>query len=234
MKNKLLLTTAIMAFATTAAQAASVKADSLSLEVAGGYQFAARDFQKSPLVSDGSKIFRSDYSMPQVNLFTADLTGVYNLSDSQALTLRTGFGAGDDSIGGDEDRAYVKDQVEVFTLMPGYRYSMPVYGNNLKAFAGVNVGVAHVKYKSEQSGAPDAYYNTKVHDSAWGFAYSAEIGLRYELTEKAGIFAAYQFSGNTAKIVRHSYNHGLGNSHTDNDTQKQFYNGARIGLSYNF
>lgn len=236
MKNNLLLTTALVAIVTSAAtaQANSVASSPWSVEVAGGYQFAIREFQKSPMVSDGKNLYRSDWSMPKVDLISADITGVYNLTDRQALTLRFGYAAGDDSVGGDEERARVKDEVELFTIMPGYRYTMPVYQDKLKAFAGVNAGVAYLKYKSTQSGAPDDFYNTKVDDSDWGFAYSAEIGLRYDVTENIGIFAAYQFSGNTADVKRLPYNRNPKNPMIDNQTRMQVYNGVRAGLSYAF
>ena len=237
MKNNLLLTIALVAIVTsaTAAQANSVVASPWSVELAGGYQFAIREFQKKPMVSDGSTVSRSNMSMPKVDLISADVTGVYNLSDRQALILRAGYATGDDSAKVEGDpTARIKDEVDLFTLMPGYRYTMPIYQDKLKAFAGANVGLAYVKYKSKQTGAKDDYYNTKVDDSDWGFAYSAEIGLRYDVTEHVGIFAAYQFSGNTADIKRHSYNHGSGNSHADSQTRMQVYNGVRAGLSYAF
>ncbi len=236
MKNNLLLTTAFVAIVTSAAtaQANSVTTNPWSVELAGGYQFAAREFQKSPMASNGENIYRSNLSMPKVDLISADVTGVYNLTDKQALTLRFGYAAGDDSINIDGEATSVKDKVELFSIMPGYRYSIPVYQDKLKAFAGVNAGVAYLKYKSTQSDAPDEFYNTKVDDSAWGLAYSAEIGLRYDVTENVGVFAAYQFSGNTADVKRPTYNRNPNNPMIDNQTRAQVYNGVRAGLSYAF
>ena len=237
MKNNLLLTTALVAIVTfaTTAQANSVASNPWSVELAGGYQFASREFQKKSMSSDGSgNIFRSNRSMPKVDLISADVTGVYHLTDRQALTLRAGYATGDDAEGGDSEYSRLKDEVDLFTLMPGYRYTMPVYGDKLKAFAGVNAGLAYVKYHSTQSGVSDANYNTKVDDDNWGFAYSAEIGLRYDLTTHVGIFAAYQFSGNTVDLKRPTYNRNPNNPKIDNQTRTQIYNGVRAGLSYAF
>lgn len=237
MKNNLLITTALVAIvaSTTIAQANSVTTNPWSVELAGGYQFAIREFQKPPLLGGEHAGNRAKVPMPKVDLISADVTGVYNLTDRQALTLRFGYATGDDKKKAEgDDTTYVKDEVDLFTLMPGYRYTLPVYGDKLKAFAGVNAGLAYVKYKSEQYGVPNDNYNTKVDDDNWGLAYSVEIGLRYDVTERVGVFAAYQFSGNTAHIKRHTYNHGTQNSHADNQTRKQVYNGVRAGLSYAF
>ncbi len=241
MKKEFFFTTALAACVTfaAAARANSVNASPWSLEVSGGYQFATREFQNSPMASDGTKTFRSNWSMPKVDLITADLTGVYNINDQHALTLRVGVGTGHEKVKIDGGPTSIRDDVDLYTLMPGYRYTMPVYGDSLKAFAGVNVGVAHVKYKSQQSHAmgekgPDPLYDTRVRDTDTGFAYSAELGLRYEMTQHVGLFAAYQFSGNTADVKRHTYNHGSGNEHPDNSTKAQLYNGVRVGLSYAF
>ena len=238
MKKNLLITTALVAIVTsaTAAQANSVTTNPWSVELAGGYQFAIRKTQKTMKIipEKGSYQYLSKES-PKVDILSADITGVYNLTDRQALTLRLGYATGDDKIKVEGDAtSHIKDKVELFTLMPGYRYTMPVYGDKVKAFAGVNVGFAHVKYESEQTEAPNKDYNTKVDDSDWGFAYSAEIGLRYDVTENVGIFAAYQFSGNTAALKRHTYNHGTSSTNQDYPTRAQVYNGLRAGLSYAF
>lgn len=134
----------------------------------------------------------------EIKSIGADITGVYAIDEHQAVTLRFGYTWGGEKFAyGDE--WWNKTRIHTFTLMPGYRYTSPIC-DKLSWFVGANVGIANASYKDTDYcdlGA-EGIEKYPYHKSGWGFAYSAEIGLRYELTESLDVFCAYQYCGNTA------------------------------------
>lgn len=183
-----------------------------SVEIGVGYNFAGRDLIKHSVGEEEA-----------INTLGVDLTGVYALNANNALTLRFGYSFGDEV--DCEARAWgerLETDVHTFALMPGYRYTHALT-DKASAFAGVNVGVANMSVKDHarwMGGDVQSW-----HDSAWGFGYSAELGLRYALCPNTEIFAAYQFSGNTARLSQDKFE---GKNH------RQFYNGIRTGVSIKF
>lgn len=155
-----------------------------------------------------------------IDTYGADLTGIYNITENHAITLRLSYAYGSEviryNLGPDED---FSDRVELknFSIMPGYRYTTAVT-DKLSAFAGVSVGFAH-----ERLTVSERYYEDEYEDSAndWGFAYAAEIGVSYALCPKTALYAAIQYSGNTS-------------DHSKFDTKKQSYTGLRVGVNYKF
>ena len=131
----------------------------------------------------------------EIKSIGADITGVYALDEHQAVTLRFGYTWGGEKFAWGGDGYWLKTRIHTFSLMPGYRYTDAIT-DKLSWFVGANIGIANASYK-------DSTYYEKVrlgsfHKAAWGFAYSAEVGLRYELTESLDVFCAYQYGGNTA------------------------------------
>ena len=128
----------------------------------------------------------------EIKSIGADITGVYAIDEHNAVTLRFGYTWGGEKFAWDEE--WIKTRIHTFSLMPGYRYTSPIC-DQLSWFVGANVGIANASYKITEYDQED---KDSAHKSGWGFAYSAEIGLRYELTENLDVFCAYQYGGNTA------------------------------------
>lgn len=184
----------------------------LSLEVAGVYRFASRYIMSDDFVY-GKKI----------DTYGGDLTLVYGLNDNWSANLRIGYTFGDEV-----DRDYgCRQEVDLhtFTIMPGLRYTTPL-NDTWSVYGGVNMGVANesVKYRMY---APLDKWTEKFHDSEWNFAVSAEVGLRYKVSENTEIFAAYEFYGSVATPL-------LGDEWTRLDTHRQTYHGIRTGVSIKF
>ena len=184
-----------------------------SIEAAVSYNFAARD------------IFRfGDFKGPRVDTLGVDLTGMYTVNENSSFNLRFGFATGSDSKSYD-DFFSLRARVNNFYLMPGYRYTMPL-GDYISGFIGVNIGVINQSVKLKLT---DEDYIDKAHGSDYGFAYSAEAGLRYEISKHFDVFVAYQFFGSTAEV---------GGSH-DHDSdiaemRSQLYHCVRAGVSFDF
>ena len=159
----------------------------------------------------------------EIKSIGADITGVYAIDEHNAVTLRFGYTWGGEKFAWDGE--WIKTRIHTFSLMPGYRYTSPIC-DKLSWFVGANVGIANASYKNA------AYYDLGAegiekysdHKSGWGFAYSAEIGLRYELTESLDVFCAYQYCGNTAspKIEGNRFAH------------RQHGHQARVGVGIKF
>ncbi len=178
-----------------------------SIEIGVGYNYGCRDLYKHAL--GGQK---------DIDTGSVDLTAVHALTPNHALTLRFGYSFGDEvnKFFGPDTRH--ETDIHTFTLMPGYRYTHAIT-DKVSAFAGANVGIANESVKDNARG----WWGKETdHDSDWGLGYSAEVGLRYALCPKSEIFAAYQFSGNTA----HPFGKG--------ETHRQFYDGVRAGVSIKF
>lgn len=128
-----------------------------------------------------------------------DLTACYSLSETDMFNIRFGYGWGDaDNWGGSQ-------HFHTWSLMPGYRYTWKL-DDTWSAYAGVNIGVAAVAYKEHYEGLKD-------HCSAWGFAYSAELGVRYALSADTELFLGYIFSGNTAEPSKDGWSCEAQNNH---------------------
>ena len=160
----------------------------------------------------------------EIKSIGADITGVYAIDEHNAVTLRFGY-----TWGGEkwalEDYVWEKTRIHTFTLMPGYRYTSPIC-DKLSWFVGANVGIANASYKDTvyyDFGA-DGIEKYSGHKSGWGFAYSAEIGLRYELTESLDVFCAYQYCGNTASPKSEGRRFG----------HRQHGHQARVGVGIKF
>ena len=191
-----------------------------AVELGAGYNKAA----KSPFHSG------KDWFGPQkkVNTWSWDLTGVYKLDENNALTLRLGYAYGNRQ----QDEA---DRIitNTWCLMPGYRYTYAL-NDKWSAFAGANIGVAshawRVKEGVDEEDDDDNGPST-FHKSGWGFAYSAELGVRYDINTNWNVFAAYQFSGNTASPKFTASGEGGTFSLR---SKKQNFHGVRIGVGYTF
>lgn len=185
---------------------------SYALEIAGAHNWAADHLF-------GDKL--------RVNTVGIDLTGIYNLDENNSVNLRFGFASGHDHIGLTVDEAAtslaMRFDMNTFYLMPGYRYTLPV-DDSLKVFAGVNAGIINHSLKNRNA----FNFGTlpmveKMHDSAFGFAASVEVGAIYDLCDQVYIFAAYQFSGSTAQPKL-----------DDIAIHEQYYHSVRAGVGIKF
>jgi len=224
---------AIAPTAATPAAATPVAATpcTLTFELGVGYNFATRHLAPG-----------SDELNPKIDTLNIDLTAVRKLTEQHALTLRFGYAGGTDSV--TESTTWVEEgytirdsyrvhaRVNNFYLMPGYRFTQALT-DSVSLFAGANIGIANssVKVKDtwETSGAGYSYGESyKAHGSEFGFAYSAEIGIRYAITPAWDIFVAYQLFGSTAKP---DVDYGDGDVEK---TRQQLSHGVRVGIGCQF
>lgn len=185
-------------------------ANPYSIELGVGYNFAARDIVKV-----------DDFSSPRVDTLGVDITGVYAVNENSSFNLRFGFATGsDDQHYADLLKADVR--VNNFFLMPGYRYTHRM-GEYVSGFIGANIGVINesIKLKLTADNITERY-----HGSEYGFAYSAEVGLRYMISRHFDVFVAYQFFGSTAEP---GFDNVSGSS-----TRAQLYHSVRGGVSFDF
>ena len=184
-----------------------------SIEAAVSYNFAARNIFKF-----------GDFTGPKVDTLGVDLTGMYTVNDNSSFNLRFGFATGADDVRF-EDYFKIRARVNNFYLMPGYRYTHRM-GEYFSGFIGVNIGVINQSIKLK---ATDFDSYASAHGSDYGFAYSAEAGLRYEISKHFDVFVAYQFFGSTAEV---------GGSHDEDsniaEMRSQLYHCVRAGVSFDF
>ena len=184
-----------------------------SMELGVGYNFAPRNV----LHVDGVN------SSPKVDTLGVDLTGVYTVNENSSFNLRFGFATGSDDTHYD-DIAKLDARVNDFFLRPGYRYTHRM-GEYVSGFIGVNVGVINESLKLKLT---DGLGSWREHGSEYGFAYSAEAGLRYRISRHFDVFLAYQFFGSTAEP-------GLnGTDRTVAHGREQLYHSVRAGMTYDF
>lgn len=156
-----------------------------------------------------------------------DITALYDFNRNHAMTLRLayGFGARSWADGAYEEDGYSWNEVarvrmHTFSLMPGYRYTLPLCSHS-SLYVGVNAGVSNQSSKHRQAEGEGQYFYG--HDSGWGFAYSAEAGLRFNFNPCTEFFVAYQFMGNTARNDNNGYS-----------THRQTSHGIRTGFAFKF
>lgn len=188
-----------------------------SIETAVSYNFAARNIFKF-----------GDFKGPKVDTMGVDITGVYTVNENSSFNLRFGYAGGsdDNSDGNGDDYGYrLRARVNNFYLMPGYRYTHRL-SDYFSGFIGANIGVINQSVKFRVS---DDDYVGKAHGSDYGFAYSAEAGLRYEISKHFDLFVAYQFFGSTAEASgSNRYYDDTHHGHT------QLYHCVRVGASFDF
>lgn len=190
------------------------KTNSFDLEIAGVYNMANSDLVEG---------FDT-----KINTRGVDFTGVYRTTENHAITLRLGVAYGEES---KSLLSVVRYKVKLlsWTVMPGYRYTWRA-NDTLSIYAGVNAGVGQMRADIDCS---LLNYCEERHET--GFAYSAEIGLKCDLSERVSLLAAYQFGGNLVRIDFPG-NVSINGSLYDVSfkTKKQTYNTFRIGLGIRF
>lgn len=178
---------------------APAPAPAWGVELAGTYGWGLGKYMKSEAITKKN----------HMNQVGGDITGVYNLDENNAVTLRFGYTYGGDKFGMTYEpeanelydiNSHIKERLHTFTLMPGYRYTVAL-DDKWSVYGGVNVGVAAVSSKLEVTHHVDrrSDLTASAHKSAWGFAWSVEAGARYAVTETVDVFAAVSYTGNTAR-----------------------------------
>ncbi|MGN1308521.1 MAG: outer membrane protein [Akkermansia sp.] len=180
-----------------------------AVEIGAGFNKAA----KSTFSSDNW-----EGRQKKVNTWSWDITGVYNLDENNALTLRLGY-----AYGNRQQDVAERIITNTWSLMPGYRYTYAL-NDQWSVFAGANIGIVNHAWRDKEEGAV-------THKSGWGFGYSAELGVRYDICPKWNVFAAYQFSGNTASP---KYSMTEDGEVFSVRSKKQNFHGVRIGVGYTF
>lgn len=156
-----------------------------------------------------------DAHSKKLNLAGPELTGVYHLDQHQSITLRGSalFGRrGNCYDGGGLGKLDVM-------LMPGYRYTWGLTPTT-DVYVGANLGVMYTDVNKRHS----YKLNGGGSESAYGVAASAEMGVRFAITEDLQLFAALQLSADMAATP----------TVDDLEQRNQVYTGVRIGLSYDF
>ncbi|MFI3243943.1 MAG: outer membrane beta-barrel protein [Akkermansia sp.] len=182
-----------------------------------------------------SKLFKASSAAQagHVDIIGGDLTLGQNIAScgiggTHAWDIRFGYGYGSNwNSNGyaaiDGELYHEKARVNRFYLMPGYRYSAAL-GDSWGMFLGVNLGVDNASIKSDMTnGGGDLH----AHQSEWGFVYSAEIGLKYQMSKSWYMTLAYEFQGSTAS-PKLSYE---GN---EMETRDQYYHTVRLGMGWDF
>lgn len=186
---------------TTTAPQEAVPSNPWSIEISGAQMFAAKSFMGA--------------NTKKFHLAGPELTGVYALNDKQAFTLRGS------ALYGRHGHASVLGtplgKLDL-ALMPGYRYTHTV-SPELSVYVGANAGLLFTDVNKRHSYS----LNTGGGESAWGFALSAELGVKYTINSKWSCHVAYQISGDTARPTIYG-----------RKQEAQVYNGVRVGVGYNF
>lgn len=182
------------------------------MEIGASYNYATSKILKN--VDFGN-------DAPKMDTWGVDLTGVYRLDRHHSFNMRFEYNRGMDEISAPNQREEFR--LNVFTLMPGYRYTQAI-SYSTSCYVGVNVGVTCAALRYRDSGA---YGSGLAHDSGWGVAYSAEMGLRYALTDHVDMYVAYRFMGSTARP-------DLWDSQTEYRGNTQRYHTIRCGIGVAF
>jgi len=138
----------------------------LNLEVGASYTLACRDL---------------DNGIDGADMLGLDVTGVYNLNDNWAITLRLGWARGE----GDTDWGFDVD-FQSWNIMPGVRYTAPI-NDKLSWYAGANMGVGSLDVRT-----------TWYRDKETGFAASVEAGVKYDVCESTYLYGGVYGYGCTA------------------------------------
>ncbi len=170
-----------------------------------------------------------------LDMVGAEFTIGHRFNKYQAVNLRIsyGYGAGSTFI---HDPSYGSHDIDMwqhtFTLMPGYRQSFRAGNSPIEFFFGVNAGLAVVgSYIDYAYRDPGYGWGYSEYDGAEaGFAYSAEVGVKYHYTPWAYLFVAYEFRGSTAAPdIEETY---YGRSYFESNAQ--MYHTVRIGGGMQF
>ena len=151
-----------------------------------------------------------------IDTYGVDITGVYNINENWSVNMRVGYAEGsrDYYYSSGLDRHHDEIEVNGLTVMPGVRYTAPI-GGGFSCFAGVNAGYTRCELELSEV---DGDYSIKGDDS--GFAYSAELGVRYDITASMYVFGAAQVTGYMVEA-------------TDGG-EEPVYVGARAGFGWQF
>ncbi len=193
------------------------------MEVTGFYGFAQNKLFKASSAAQAGHVDTIGGDLTLGQNFATSATG-----GTHAWDIRVGYGYGSNwytngyaDISG--ELYHEKARVNRFYLMPGYRYTTPVC-DSWSMFMGVNVGADNASIKSDMwSSTGDLH----AHKSSWGFVYSAELGLKYQLSKDCYMTLAYEFQGSTASPK-------LSYDGTAMDTRDQYYHTIRLGMGWNF
>ncbi len=137
--------------------------------------------------------------MHNINSWGVGVTGVYNINDNLAATVRFTYANGCDSKVYVEDSYYDKFHEEItnMTVTVGLRYTAPIT-EKLSWFAGANVGIGYSEIEDTNTWGDslDNYSESYKGDADdFGLAYSVEAGLKYDVCESAYIIGSVGFNG---------------------------------------
>lgn len=121
-----------------------------------------------------------------INTMGIDITAIYNINTHWAATLRFSWAYGSGryaEIDGPDEYFREKSEITNWAISGGVRYTAPLFGK-LSWFTGANVGWGRTEMTAinEEMGGEDGYRYIKGSADDVGLSYSAEIGLKYDLT----------------------------------------------------
>ena len=128
----------------------------------------------------------ADDWLHNINTVGFDVTALYNIDSNWAATLRFSwaYGSGTYSeIDGPGAYFWEKSEITNWSITGGVRYTAPI-SETLSWFAGANAGWGRTEMKAinkEVQGTDITSYGDAGADDV-GLSYSAEIGLKYDLT----------------------------------------------------
>lgn len=144
----------------------------------------------------------------EIDTIGADITGVYNMTENWAVTLRGSWG-----YGSKKDDDGIEAKMNNWSIAPGLRFTYGVT-ENLSVFIGASVGYGYTDISFKEW---DADFTGS------GLTYGVELGLKYDLNDSLYLYGAAQYWGTTAEPDWHG-----------EELEKQSGVNFRIGVGYEF
>ncbi len=166
-----------------------------------------------------------------LQMMGADVTVGYKIDDSNAVQLRMGYSYGTADNRLDRGEIYETEaKLHSISVMPGYRYTCAL-DDSFSIYAAVHAGLTNASLKfNVKDYMPGQYYaESNTHDSEWGLGYSAEVGLRYDISDTLYTFVAYEFRGCTAEPTV-----GVNIDLREQSAESQSYHIIRLGMGMEF
>lgn len=113
----------------------------------------------------------------EIDTIGADITGVYNLTENWALTLRGSWGYGSKNIDG------IDVTTNYWSIAPGLRFTYGIT-ENLSVFIGASVGYEYGIFSIE---------GDNDDPTGSGLSYGIEVGLKYALNDSLYLYGAAQY-----------------------------------------
>ncbi len=117
--------------------------------------------------------------MHNINTWGVDVTAIYNVTDKWAATFRFSYADGSGRF--DDGTDVFKEDITNWAITAGARYTSPIT-EKLSWFAGANIGWGRSEVTDVFTDATG--YREKHFGDDIGVAYSAEVGVKYDICKR--------------------------------------------------